>query len=260
MITVIPARIGSKRIELKNKRAFFTDPAVGLTEWTLIQRLCMSQTMKARGTVIVSSDDQELLDWCQSLYDRVHKRVLNCPQLKLSLRDPEHATDEASTLDVIKALKIQSGLPVLLMQPTSPFRCWSTFKEAQTLFDADAGIYVASADYLPKGFTVDGQQGFTSCASPNLAVLNGGWYLYRVLDDHSPHTARRRVVVTGDSIEGIDIDMPYDWQLAQVYAHHLQKHPAPDVVHSPWNAPPYLGFRQCDRDIVTVATDNNFFG
>ena len=103
-LIIIPARGGSKGIPGKNKRMFCGRP---LVQW------CARAALEAdAGTVIVSSDDNEILEAAQA-----------CGVSHLVLRPPALASDTATSESVIEhvlgALQFSPEY-VALVQPTTP--------------------------------------------------------------------------------------------------------------------------------------------
>ncbi len=120
-LAIIPARGGSKGVPRKNVRMVAGKP---LIQWSI--EAARAATLY-RPRVIVSSDDEEILDVAIGCGAEV-------------LRRPAHlATDTARTDDVIahvlNVLEVRDGYrPVLvaLLQPTSPFRPSGLVDEAIT--------------------------------------------------------------------------------------------------------------------------------
>lgn len=106
MITaVIPARGGSKGIPRKNLRTIHGKP---LLTWSIQAALQSEQIDR----VVVSSEDQEILD----LAKKEGSETL--------IRPPELASDEATTISVLKhVIEQRPEITILvLLQPTSPLR------------------------------------------------------------------------------------------------------------------------------------------
>lgn len=183
LISLIPARQGSKRLPGKNGRILGGKP---LIQWTI------DLAIKARrfAAVIVSTD-------CHNLAEIAR----NSGALVPWLRPAELATDTATSVDVCRhALdwyeETYSAIDgLLLLQPTSPFRRLETIRHAIDLFDGDSSVI----------------------AVDKLGNPNGLIYLA------TPATIRRGqlasdpfVSISVDaSIEAIDIDTPDDWALAE---------------------------------------------
>ena len=106
---LVPARCGSKSIPLKNVKDFCGKP---LIYWTL-KALDESDFVER---VVLATD-------CDTI--ETIARAFNLSKVEVYRRNPENATDTASTesvmLEVIGALNIAESTPFILVQPTSPF-------------------------------------------------------------------------------------------------------------------------------------------
>ena len=101
---VIPARGGSKGVHRKNLRDLWERP---LVVWSILA----AKDAKHLDDFIVSTDDDEIA------------AVSEKYGAKVSRRPPELATDDATTLDVLKYhLDETRADTIVLLQPTSPVR------------------------------------------------------------------------------------------------------------------------------------------
>lgn len=106
ILTLIPARGGSKRLKRKNILDFNGHP---LIKWTVES----AKNSKYVSTIAVSTDDNEIKDICKK-YKEVS--IINRPEVL--------SNDTASSIDVaIHAINEMPGFDyLLLLQPTSPLR------------------------------------------------------------------------------------------------------------------------------------------
>ena len=113
LITIIPARGGSKGIELKNLQI--------VNGLTLVQRASIAAKSISGNTTFVSSDNLEILKSAESA------------GVNPIIRPNELATDKSSSesvaLHALKTQNIKMGC-LLLIQPTSPFVDTSAIKKA----------------------------------------------------------------------------------------------------------------------------------
>lgn len=111
MLTLVPARGGSKRIARKNAKVLGGFP---LIMWTLGPFHALDP--------VVSSDDEEIL------------AIAKWYRFRTLKRPDELATDAASSADVaIHAMRELGETSVMLLQPTSPFRSGETVDAAVKL-------------------------------------------------------------------------------------------------------------------------------
>lgn len=110
VLAIIPARIGSKRIPLKNIKKIQGKP---LLEYSIIE----AKKSKSINRLIVSTDSQKIADIAKSF----------C--VETVIRPKKVASDKASNTDVIIHLlthlkKTESYVPdiIVLLQPTTPLR------------------------------------------------------------------------------------------------------------------------------------------
>lgn len=123
IIAVIPARSGSKRLKDKNKKAFCGKP---LINWTIDLALQMEFFNK----VIVTTDDQGILNMCKVIWNYRNVQVVERPK---SL-----AQNDTEIWEVINHLFIKGHIPdkciIVLLQPTSPLRNASDIHKAVLMF------------------------------------------------------------------------------------------------------------------------------
>jgi len=223
ILALIPARGGSKRLPGKNIRPLGGKP---LIVWSIDvvrdnQEIC---------DILVSTDDTEIKAVCTEAGACVPW-----------LRPAELATDTASSVDVaLHALdwyEAEKGAVdgLLLLQPTSLFRRAATVQRGIDLFGLNGKRPVLGvsptqahpmwslridAGYLAP-FMKENGFGVRSQDLPPAYVVNGGFYLI------SPTDLRNQLtfvingaipIVSEFEQEGIDIDTPWDWTIAEYVA------------------------------------------
>jgi CMP-N-acetylneuraminic acid synthetase len=188
MLTLVPARGGSKRIPRKNLRPLAGIP---LLLWTLLPFRHFNP--------VVSSDDPEILD----LARRHGFSVIERPA--------ELATDEASSAAVAHhAMHAADAQSVMLLQPTSPFRSLNTVETAVGLFQT-YGMPIAAfkdVDHAYKG----------GVHIEHIEAPTGSCYIIARKDLKDTFLPEGYQGVTDTIFGAIDIDTEGDWQLAEVVA------------------------------------------
>ncbi len=188
MLTLVPARGGSKRIPRKNLRPLAGIP---LLLWTLIPFRSYNP--------VVSSDDQNILD----LAARYGFGVVERPAAL--------ASDEASSADVaIHALEQRGDDTVMLLQPTSPFRSERTVESALSLFKV-IGKPVATFRDAPHVF--QHRKPVSDAEAPT-----GSCYVIHKRDLGCTFLPENYACVPDTVLGSIDIDTEEDWQLAEMVA------------------------------------------
>ncbi|MCI5055367.1 acylneuraminate cytidylyltransferase family protein [Phaeodactylibacter sp.] len=179
VIAIIPARGGSKGIPKKNMIKLGGYP---LIYWTIVR----AQRSNHIDRIIVSSDDDEILSYSESIGAEALRRPLNL------------ATDTASSVDVVLHVLEYLGLKeshelILLLQPTSPLRTTETIDKSIKFCLENAYKYVMSVSPLQKSpyhFYLEGEnniliplyspEGITSVRRQDLPTAytsNGAIYL-----------------------------------------------------------------------------------
>ena len=220
ILTVIPARGGSRRVPGKNIRTLGGRPLIA---WTVeavrgLDPIC---------EVVVSTDDPAIADAARAAGAHVPW-----------LRPPELASDTAGSVDVAlhgldwyeRTAGAVDGL--LLLQPTSPYRRRDTITRGCALF-AEQGrrpvIGVSPATSHPlwcyrldgdrlRPFVVGEDADVRSQDLPPAYVINGAFYLIAP-DDLRRHrsfvTHDVQAMVMDRPEEGLDIDTEWDWTVAE---------------------------------------------
>jgi CMP-N,N'-diacetyllegionaminic acid synthase len=221
ILTLIPARGGSKRLPGKNIKPLGGKP---LINWTIeaanrIPEIC---------DILVSTDDTEIAAIAKAAGAFVPW-----------LRPSELATDKATSVDVaLHALdwyenEFGSVDGLLLLQPTSPFRRTSTIEKGIELFknhNFQPVLGVSKSESHPYwSFRQEGEylihfltnmdSGMRSQDLPLIFTTNGVLYLV------SPHDLRRNKSFSGEKTvplhissqkERLDIDSKWDFHLASL--------------------------------------------
>lgn len=188
MLTLVPARGGSKRIPRKNLRPLAGIP---LLLWTLLPFRHFNP--------VVSSDNPETLD----LARRHGFGVIERPAM--------FATDEASSASVaLHALAETGEKSVMLLQPTSPFRSLNTVETAVGLFTT-YGMPIAAFKDVDHAY--QGGKHIEHIEAPT-----GSCYIIAQKDLKDTFLPEGYQGVTDTIFGAIDIDTEGDWQLAEVVA------------------------------------------
>lgn len=188
MLTLVPARAGSKRIPRKNLRPLAGIP---LLLWTLIP----FQMFKP----VVSSDDPEILDLAERNGFETIKRPCDI------------ATDDASSASVAHhAMGKMKEDSVMLLQPTSPFRSMDVVENAVRSFNA-LGYPVAAFRNIPHAYK--DRKHIRHVEAPT-----GSCYVIKRRDLFDTFLPSVYTGVADTALGAIDIDTEEDWQLAEVIA------------------------------------------
>jgi CMP-N-acetylneuraminic acid synthetase len=219
ILALIPARGQSKRLPGKNIRPLGGRPLIA---WSIA---CAHDA--GIGDVIVSTDDDAIAGAA-----RQHGATVPW------LRPAALATDTARSADVaLHALdwyETQRGAAdaLLLLQPTSPFRTPATVRQAIALFERHGrrpvvGVSPVSEHPAWTLTVTDGRltpflpaHGLDTRSQdlPSCFVVNGSIYLISPADlraSQSFAAAGATPLVIESPRERLDIDTPWDWQLAE---------------------------------------------
>ena len=149
---LIPARAGSKGIPNKNLKSLAGRP---LIEYSID----FAKHISPVENIIVSSDSEDILS------------ISRASGIISALKRPEElASDEAPMIDVIKhamdLMKINKNDYICLLQPTSPFRRYATFKKCKEklMHDTEA-TSIITVDRIPDKY------------SPYGSLINDGDYI-----------------------------------------------------------------------------------
>lgn len=218
-IAIIPARSGSKGLKDKN-----------------IKKLCGKPLMSYSIEAAIQSE----------LFDCVHVSTDSGIYAKIAkeygadvpfLRDEEYASDEASTLDVIKNVLLkysQAGERfdvVAILQPTSPLRTCKDILNAYQMFcdkNALAIVSVCEVDHSPLlcntmktdlslNQFIDVKKVTRRQDMDTYYRVNGGIYIMRVelLDNFEELYGSRSYAYIMEKSNSIDIDDEFDFKMAE---------------------------------------------
>lgn len=221
VLTLIPARGGSKGLPGKNIRPFLGKPLIS-------HSIDAARESGLAGRIVVSTDDPEIA-----------AVALSCGAEVPFLRPSEIAGDAspvlAAALHALDWWTTQYGGDprwLLLLQPTSPLRTAAdilqAFEQLQSA-DADAVVSVTEAKSHPhwvktlddRGFLKPFVQGQSSPARrqdlPPAYALNGMLYLVRVaaLREEGAFCPRRSLPLPVPASRAIDIDSEHDFLIAE---------------------------------------------
>ncbi|PJZ58142.1 cytidylyltransferase domain-containing protein [Leptospira barantonii] len=217
LLTVIPARGGSKRLPGKNIKILGDKPLIA---WSIevakeIPEIC---------DILVSTDDPEIAE--------VAKK---CGASVPWLRPAELATDTSTSIDVVlHALhwyekERQKVDGVILLQPTSPFRKKESVEKGIDLFLKNEGkktvLGVSPADPHPmwclklengilKPFQEGGGLHLRSQDLPPAYSVNGSFYLTpkdHLIEKKNFYTDDILPLISEMPAENVDIDTESDW-------------------------------------------------
>jgi CMP-N-acetylneuraminic acid synthetase len=223
ILTLIPARSGSKGINNKNIKLLSGKPLIRYTIREALKSVYLN-----KNDIICSTDSQKIADIAKS-----------CGAKVPFLRPKEYSTDTSSSVSVAKhAIKYMENLRgyrfdyILLLQPTSPLRKSYHIDEAIKLMldkDKDSVISITEPEHSTyKMKKIDGNdelKDFISCSItykrrqdlPKIYAQNGAIYL-----------TKRNVIIKNNNFFGehsvgyfmkkeysIDIDKPIDIKLAE---------------------------------------------
>lgn len=224
VLAVIPARGGSKRLPKKNLLDLAGKPLVA---WSIEA----AQKSRYVDTIVVSSDDEELLELA---------RTMGVIALK---RPAELASDTASSFDAVShAITHHLGHEcTLLLQPTSPLRNARHIDEALEMYIEKEALGVISvcemehsplwANELPENLSLDGflREEILHKRSQELPRhyrLNGAIYITdtaELLKEREFFLKKRLYAYVMDRLHSIDIDEKIDFLLAKTIIESLQE-------------------------------------
>jgi N,N'-diacetyllegionaminate synthase len=211
VLAIIPARGRSKRIPHKNRKLLNGKPLITYT----IEQAQRSQYID---TIVISSDDNRILDCC---------RNYNC----LRQKRPTHlAQDDTSTVDVLryvltKAEKKQGPFEIIItLQPTSPFRttesidkCITTIvdKKKDTVFTVTEATQHPGIMFTEDLSFKDKESFFNKGNRKRHYILNGAvWATTKETLLNSGIYGENVDQVIMRKEDSIDIDTPEDWNTA----------------------------------------------
>lgn len=228
ILTIIPARGGSKGCPHKNKRLLRGKP---LVSWT-IEAALKSQICE---NIVVSSDDKDILEIASSF--------INVMSLE---RPAKLATDEASSLSVVRhAIETFSQnntlfTHVILLQPTSPFR---TAEHIDAAFShmkhckASSCVSIVEVEHSPYlSFFLNAQQKpkfilkrLVSTRRQDIPLVfttNGAIYITEIEDilRKNEFFSEESATFIMNQKSSLDIDTELDFEIADYFARHIGAH------------------------------------
>lgn len=228
LLTLIPARSGSKGIPGKNIKLLGDKPLIAYTIETALNS-------KYAGKVIVDTDSEE-----------IGKISISCGAEVPYLRPENLALDETPTLEVVKnairtlAKKGQVFDAVILLQPTSPFRsntliqeCIETYQTGN--FDSLISVLPVPHEYNPHWVFEVNHEGCLGIATgekelisrrqelPKAYFRDGQVYITKCkfLFDHNTLVGGNIGYVETDKKNYCNLDTLEDWQKAEAIVNRI---------------------------------------
>jgi CMP-N,N'-diacetyllegionaminic acid synthase len=217
-LAIIPARIGSKRVPLKNLKILNGKP---LIEWSIEA----AKGSKYITEIFVSSDSQEILE-----IGARHGAVSN------GLRPKILAEDKTSSFDVVlhvldsyasKSIPIEN---IVLLQPTSPLRTSADIDNAIDIYESNNQLSLQSysqAECPPQWVykiidnkfpdRISNEKNIRSQDLGNYYRINGAIYIMKpeILLATKTFTPKDSIAYIMPRERSIDIDDPLDFFLAE---------------------------------------------
>lgn len=231
ILCVIPVRGGSKGIPRKNLKPIAGKPLVA---WTIEQALDAKTALapEIELDVVVSTDDKELADIAREYGAEVP-----------FMRPAELAEDTTATEPVIEhAIEFMSHEDrrpdaVMLLQATSPVRLPGTLERAVRQFaasDSDSMVGVIPIGPFIWAATEPPTAQYEVMARPRRQELtretfryreNGSMYITKteIYEEFHNRLAGKIELFMLEDIEGVDIDAPIDFSLAEHQLEQIQK-------------------------------------
>lgn len=220
ILSIIPARGGSKGIPRKNIKLFDGKPLIYYT-------IDCARSICDDDDICVSTDDDEIIQV-------VERYGLGVP----FKRPAEYSTDTAGTYEVLlHALDYYEKLGrdydvVLLLQNTSPFRTSNHVKSALALYTPDVDMVVSVKECAANPYYCvyeETQEGFLHICkgegnifrrqdAPKVYEFNGAIYVINVksLKNNHMHQFKKRIKYVMDETSSIDLDTMNDWLFAEM--------------------------------------------
>jgi len=219
VLTIIPARSGSKRVPGKNTKILDGKPLIAHT-------ILAALDSQSSNEIMVSTDSENIAQIARSYGASV-------PWLR-----PDNLAEDSSdvihaVIDLIERYKSinREFDSIILLQPTSPFRKSDTIRKALELHQSSGQSVVSVSPsslkhtwyktldtngnmLKPKIFNEE----YLVQNSPELYILNGSIYIAtveQILANQSFYSEPTKAFIIDSPRECIDIDTPYDWALAE---------------------------------------------
>lgn len=222
ILALIAARGGSKRLPGKNIKLLGGRPLIAWTIQVAQKSACCTD-------ILVSTDDAGIAAISREYGASV-------PWMRPAYLGTDTATSVDVAIHAVDAYEAINGKVdgLLLLQPTSPFRSAESIIKAVSMFEAEGGrvpfVSVSPASSHPAwcfDLTESGMRPFLNASELNgrsqdlkpAWALNGSIYLIsperlRVEQTFLPKDAKP--IRMPEKVEGIDIDDPFDWDLAEM--------------------------------------------
>lgn len=220
ILTIIPARGGSKGIPRKNIKPLAGMPLIYYT-------IDCARAICCDDDICVSTDDDEIIQVTESYGLRVPFK-----------RPEELASDTAGTYEVLlHALDYYERLGrgydvVVLLQNTSPFRTADHVKEALRLYKPDIDMVVSVKECAANPYYCvfeENQEGYLYVCkgdgnifrrqdAPKVYEYNGAIYVINVesLKKQHMHRFKKRIKYVMDEKSSLDLDTMNDWIIAEL--------------------------------------------
>lgn len=216
---IIPARKNSKGLPGKNTKSLQGKPLVQYSLETALE-------LTSKENICVTTDSEDVIKIAENL--GIHVPFL---------RPAELATDSAGSREVIlHALNHykQQGIQydaVVLLQPTSPFRKSSDVLRMIEMFDEETDMVVSvKSSHENPYFSMfeENESGFLELVKrgsfarrqdcPKVYVFNGSVYVIRVTSYETKASSdfQRIKKFVMDDLHSIDIDVLFDWMVAEM--------------------------------------------
>jgi CMP-N-acetylneuraminic acid synthetase len=241
ILSIIPARAGSKRLPGKNILPLAGKPVIQWTIEAAIASACLTK-------IVVSSDDPRALQVARA-----------CGVAGLD-RPPELATDTAKTTDVVShvidvhARQGEHFDAIMLLQPTSPLRSADDIRAARQLFverSAGSVVSLCPAEHPPLLMTTIGTDGAlgTFYASlrniphrsqdmPAYCRLNGALYIVKTEQylQHRTLFCDPGFAYIMPAERSVDIDTKIDLFECEALVNRYKQTEAKELTHAQRNA------------------------
>ena len=216
---VIPVRKGSQRVPNKNLRTFADTTLLELKIQTLLQ-------VPEIDEIVVNTDSEEAIEM-------VNRRYTG--GVKTHRREAYYASSQCSGSEFFRHLGEVTDTDLFLYAPcTSPFVKPQTLSQCIDRFlDTTEYDCVSTVSVIKEFLWLDGRPvNYDPAHAPNsqnlpdIVALNFGATVVRRNDliENSNIIGKRPLFVPTSDIEGIDIDTPLDFYIAeQIYKKQLQK-------------------------------------
>jgi len=231
ILGIIPARGGSKGILRKNLQTLGNNSLLGYAIQAAIDSHVLDRT-------IVSSDDSNII-----------KEASRYPGVEIPFKRPDYlATDKSSIGDVVSYLlewlKQHEGYvpdAFMILQPTSPFRTTENIRNAVEYYQQQSNpclVSVSSPIQYPGECVYDGGNSNWKYCFPCIDGASGrqdykeAWFIngaiYITATNYFASTSRIFDIETSCFFKmpiesGLDIDTPFDLELARAYQKILMK-------------------------------------